>query len=191
MPGDPLLVSPADLARGQSAALGTFRPRSPRIPSGLGRRQSMDRPLLVYTTFPDLDTGLSIGEALVRAKLVACANVWPGMRSVYCWKGAVERAEEAVGLLKTRVGLKEDRGSAAGAAPLRDADHPVHRARRRRRGDPCLAVLRDRSIEPRRLIAERPTARPKASLTRIRDEMRPLSSAARADGPNSLGTNYG
>jgi periplasmic divalent cation tolerance protein len=68
----------------------------------------MDRPLLVYTTFPDLDTGLSIGEALVRAKLVACANVWPGMRSVYSWKGAVERGEEAVGLLKTRVGLKEE-----------------------------------------------------------------------------------
>jgi periplasmic divalent cation tolerance protein len=67
----------------------------------------MDRPLLVYTTFPDLDTGLSIGEALVRAKLVACANVWPGMRSVYAWKGEVERGEEAVGILKTRAGLKE------------------------------------------------------------------------------------
>ena len=54
----------------------------------------------------------------MRAKLVACANVWPGMRSVYCWKGAVERAEEAVGLLKTRVGLKEEV-----AAALR-AQHP-------------------------------------------------------------------
>ena len=67
----------------------------------------MDRPLLVYTTFPDLDTGLSIGEALVRAKLVACANVWPGMRSVYSWQGAIEHGQEAVGILKTRVGLKE------------------------------------------------------------------------------------
>lgn len=68
----------------------------------------MDRPLLVYTTFPDLDTGLAIGEALVEAKLVACANVWPGMRSVYAWKGAIERGSEAVGILKTRVGLKEE-----------------------------------------------------------------------------------
>jgi len=67
----------------------------------------MDRPLLVYTTFPDLDTGLSIGEALVRAKLVACVNVWPGMRSVYSWKGDVERGSEAAGLLKTRAGLRE------------------------------------------------------------------------------------
>jgi periplasmic divalent cation tolerance protein len=68
----------------------------------------MDRPLLVYTTFPDLDTGLAIGEALVRAKLAACVNVWPGMRSVYAWKGAVERADEVVGIVKTRVGLKEE-----------------------------------------------------------------------------------
>ena len=68
----------------------------------------MDRPLLVYTTFPDLDTGLAIGDALVRAKLVACVNVWPGMRSVYGWKGAVERADEAVGILKTRVSLRDE-----------------------------------------------------------------------------------
>jgi periplasmic divalent cation tolerance protein len=68
----------------------------------------MERPLLVYTTFPDVDTGLSIGEALVRAKLIACANVWPGMRSVYAWKGAVEHGEEAVGILKTRMALKDD-----------------------------------------------------------------------------------
>ena len=68
----------------------------------------MDRPLLVYTTFPDLDTGLAIGDALVRAKLVACVNVWPGMRSVYGWKGSVERADEAVGILKTRVSLKDE-----------------------------------------------------------------------------------
>ena len=76
----------------------------------------MDRPLLVYTTFPDLDTGLSIGESLVRAKLVACANVWPGMRSVYAWKGAIEHGEEAVGILKTRTGLREEVAAALKAA---------------------------------------------------------------------------
>ena len=68
----------------------------------------MDRPLLVYTTFPDLDTGLAIGEALVRAKLAACVNVWPGMRSVYAWKGAVEHGQEAVGIVKTRAGLRDE-----------------------------------------------------------------------------------
>ncbi len=67
----------------------------------------MDGPLLVYTTFPDADTGLSIGEELVRAGIVACVNVIPGMRSVYAWKGEVERGEEAVGILKTRTGLRD------------------------------------------------------------------------------------
>lgn len=67
----------------------------------------MDNPLLVYTTFPDADTGLSIGEELVRAGLAACVNVIPGMRSVHAWKGEVERGEEAIRIVKTRTGLKE------------------------------------------------------------------------------------
>lgn len=67
----------------------------------------MERPVLVYTTFPDEATALAVGEALVREKLAACVNVMPGMRSVYAWKGAVERADEVVGIVKTRVGLAE------------------------------------------------------------------------------------
>src|SRR5215212_8817044 len=67
----------------------------------------MERPILVYTTFPDEATALAIGEALVTQKLAACVNVLPGMRSVYAWKGAVERGQEVVGLVKTREGLAE------------------------------------------------------------------------------------
>jgi periplasmic divalent cation tolerance protein len=67
----------------------------------------MERAVLVYTTFPDEATALAIGAALVREKLAACVNVIPGMKSVYAWKGAVERAEEVVGLVKTREGLTE------------------------------------------------------------------------------------
>jgi periplasmic divalent cation tolerance protein len=67
----------------------------------------MERPLLVYTTFPDVDTALSVGEALVRDGLIACINVLPGMLSVYAWKGAVERGQEAAAILKTRDGLRE------------------------------------------------------------------------------------
>ena len=68
----------------------------------------MENPLLVYTTFPDVDTALGIGEALVREKLIACINVLPGMRSVYAWKGTVEHGQEAIGILKTRKGLQEE-----------------------------------------------------------------------------------
>ena len=66
----------------------------------------MDRPLLVYTTFPDADTALSVGEGLVRERLIACINVLPGMRSVYAWKGGIERGQEAVAILKTRKGFR-------------------------------------------------------------------------------------
>ncbi len=72
----------------------------------------MERELLVYTTFPDAETALSVGEALVRERLAACVNVLPGMRSVYAWKGAVERGEEAVALVKSRTGLRERLGAA-------------------------------------------------------------------------------
>ncbi len=78
----------------------------------------MEEMLLVYTTFPDEETGLTIGESLVRDRLAACVNVIPGIRSVYAWKGAVERGSEAVGIVKTRDGLAD-----AAAAALK-ARHP-------------------------------------------------------------------
>lgn len=67
----------------------------------------MERPLLVYTTFPDETTALSVGEALVRARLAACVNVIPGMASVYAWKGAIEHGREVVAIIKSREGLAE------------------------------------------------------------------------------------
>jgi periplasmic divalent cation tolerance protein len=70
----------------------------------------MDSPLLVYTTFPDVDTALSIGDSLVREKLIACINVLPGMRSVYAWEGKIEQAHEAVAVLKTRKSLQDHVG---------------------------------------------------------------------------------
>ena len=78
----------------------------------------MERVLLVYTTFPDAETGLAIGEELVRARLAACVNVLPGMRSVYAWKGAIERGGEAVAVIKSRESLAQ-----AVAAALKER-HP-------------------------------------------------------------------
>lgn len=78
----------------------------------------MDRLVLLYTTFPDEAAALAVGQALVEAKLAACVNVIPGMRSVYAWKGTVERAQEVSVLIKTREALAE-----AAAEALR-ARHP-------------------------------------------------------------------
>ncbi|MCB1476981.1 MAG: divalent-cation tolerance protein CutA [Rhodobiaceae bacterium] len=57
---------------------------------------------LIYTTVPSEDVGRSIAEALVRRRLAACANMIPGMRALYLWKGKVEEEGETVLILKTQ-----------------------------------------------------------------------------------------
>ncbi|MGE0231452.1 MAG: divalent-cation tolerance protein CutA [Flavobacteriaceae bacterium] len=59
---------------------------------------------LVYTTVPSEDVGRSIAEALVRRRIAACANMIPGMRAIYQWKGKVEEEGECVLILKTQSG---------------------------------------------------------------------------------------
>jgi periplasmic divalent cation tolerance protein len=67
----------------------------------------MDAPVLVYTTHPSLVEAEESGRRLVESGLAACVNILPGMVSIYRWKGAVERAEEAVMVVKTRASLTE------------------------------------------------------------------------------------
>jgi periplasmic divalent cation tolerance protein len=62
---------------------------------------------MVYVTAASRDEALKIGRILVTERLAACANVLPGMHSVYCWQGAVEEADEAVLILKTRKELAD------------------------------------------------------------------------------------
>src|SRR5690606_14854701 len=58
--------------------------------------------VLVYTTWPDATAAEQAGRALVEARLAACANILPGMVSLYHWEGTLQRAQEAVMILKTR-----------------------------------------------------------------------------------------
>jgi periplasmic divalent cation tolerance protein len=55
-----------------------------------------------YITAGSRDEALRIGRALVEERLAACANVLDGMTSVYWWQGALEQADEAVLIVKTR-----------------------------------------------------------------------------------------
>lgn len=60
---------------------------------------------LVWMTAPDAATGERIGRALVDERLAACANVIPGVVSVYRWEGEVRTDPEVQVLLKTRRSL--------------------------------------------------------------------------------------
>ncbi len=57
--------------------------------------------LLVLSTFPDADTARRVGRELVEKHCAACANILPGVESVYRWKGKVEEAKETLVLFKT------------------------------------------------------------------------------------------
>ena len=57
---------------------------------------------LLYVTAESREEAMAIGRELVAERLVACANVLGGMTSLYHWKDAVQQADEAVLLLKTR-----------------------------------------------------------------------------------------
>ncbi|MBD3401071.1 MAG: divalent cation tolerance protein CutA [Candidatus Coatesbacteria bacterium] len=57
--------------------------------------------LMVYVTCASPEQAQRLADNLVGERLAACANILPGMRAVYRWRGAVERDEETVLLLKT------------------------------------------------------------------------------------------
>jgi periplasmic divalent cation tolerance protein len=61
--------------------------------------------VLLYCTSASVAEAEAIAEKVVAARLAACANIIPGMRSVYWWQGKLEKGEEAVLILKTRADL--------------------------------------------------------------------------------------
>lgn len=56
---------------------------------------------LVWCPFPDEDSAAATADALLREGLIACANLIPGMRSLYVWRGEHGEARETGALLKT------------------------------------------------------------------------------------------
>jgi len=56
--------------------------------------------VMIYATFPDRESALAVGRAMVEGGIAGCVNVLPGMTSVYVWKGVTETADEAVLIAK-------------------------------------------------------------------------------------------
>jgi periplasmic divalent cation tolerance protein len=67
-----------------------------------------EKVLLALSTFPDQETARDISNELVTEKLAACANILPGVESIYRWKEEIESGNETLVLFK----LSEDRQSA-------------------------------------------------------------------------------
>ncbi len=63
---------------------------------------------LVYITVPDEEEASRIADAAVEARLAACANIIPGMNSVFPWQGAVQKEKETILILKTRRELEAE-----------------------------------------------------------------------------------
>jgi periplasmic divalent cation tolerance protein len=57
--------------------------------------------VVVLVTAPSQEVAERLATRAVEARLAACVAALPGIRSVYRWQGAVERAEEVQLVIKT------------------------------------------------------------------------------------------
>lgn len=57
--------------------------------------------VLVFVTAPDLKTARRLAQVVLRARLIACANLVPKVESHYLWKGKIERGAEVLLIMKT------------------------------------------------------------------------------------------
>ena len=56
---------------------------------------------LIWCPFADEDSAARAADALLEAGLIACANILPGVRSIYRWQGERGEARECAVLFKT------------------------------------------------------------------------------------------
>lgn len=60
--------------------------------------------LVVLTTWPDVEKARAAARTLIEEKLAACANILPGVESIYRWEGKIETSTEVMMVLKTTIG---------------------------------------------------------------------------------------
>ena len=56
---------------------------------------------IVLVTAPNMRTAREIARAALKARLIACANLVPGIESHYWWQGKIEHGAEVLMILKT------------------------------------------------------------------------------------------
>jgi periplasmic divalent cation tolerance protein len=55
----------------------------------------------VYAVFASADEAERIGKLVVEERLAACVNILGNVRSIYRWKGEVEKGNEIAAIFKT------------------------------------------------------------------------------------------
>ena len=55
----------------------------------------------VYVTFPSAVSAADTARALLTERLIACANLLPGVKSLYEWEGKMCEEQECVAVFKT------------------------------------------------------------------------------------------
>jgi periplasmic divalent cation tolerance protein len=73
----------------------------PRKHSPLPVMKSARNFAIVLVTAPNLKLARALARAALDARLVACANLMPGLESHYWWQGKLERSNEVLILFKT------------------------------------------------------------------------------------------
>jgi periplasmic divalent cation tolerance protein len=56
---------------------------------------------MLLVTAPDLKTARALAKAALNARIIACANLIPGIESHYRWRGKIESNHEVLLMLKT------------------------------------------------------------------------------------------
>ncbi len=62
----------------------------------------MTEVLIVFTSFANEEDAARVTRVLVEERLIACASLLPGARSLYRWQDGIADKREVVALMKTR-----------------------------------------------------------------------------------------
>lgn len=62
----------------------------------------MTEAFIVYTSFANEEDAARVARVLIEERLIACANLVPGARSLYRWKDGIADEREVLVMMKTR-----------------------------------------------------------------------------------------
>lgn len=62
----------------------------------------MQEYIVILVTTDSSDSAQRIGQSLVNKKLVACCNIVSNIKSIFRWKGKIDKSDEVLLILKTK-----------------------------------------------------------------------------------------